>query len=238
MSTVSSTQQSLTRIRVKCLPIKCDLHFRSRDENLDAKDVSTYLCNLFNIVPLKAIMVSYQVKHNEILQQIYTKYVFVDFYWNSNESNRFIIENKALLLQGQTILINISQNVTWEISLQDKSINVMKDSSSSVLMYFICKNENVPEDDEEYNNLIATIKTNDPFDAMEEPPSMGYRDSYEYSFERITKNDNEVKFIKEKREMEEEEKREREEKIAMEEEIEREERYETQLERFKDMDRR
>lgn len=231
MSIVSSSQRPLTRISVKCIVNgDCFTHSGS----FDATHVSTYLSNLLNIDVSKAIKMSYKIKNSETLQEIFTNYVFIDFDWNSNESNRFVLEQKSLLLEGQPVLINISQNESWIVSLQDKSINVMKNSQSSSLMYFINENDIIPEDKEEYSNWVAKTILNEPFDAMEEPPSMGYRDEYVYFFGKITKN-SQKNAIEERMRMEEDEQEmEVEMEVEMEEEMEREERYETQLERFKD----
>ena len=123
-----------------------------------------------------------------------TKYEFFDVLEKDIQENADL-DFWATLLRENQVNIIISENETWNLSLQDKSINLLKDSYSSetthVLPWDHLFNPNLPRKsdtnlpkNEDYNYYAEEWPLINPFCANEEEPGPGYRDAYtSYLFE-------------------------------------------------------
>ena len=178
----------IMRIKIKQIHINKyndPLNIQIGFSGFDSKYLAQYLQNYLKIKPIKALIISYNKLVNDI-DEITNGYCFLDFIWdNSNKENEHALNLKKILISEKEITIPFSSNENWIIKLQSKSVNLLTNSSNSIITYFIDKNFNIPKNDQEYNKLCENIMKSYPFTANEPEPKLGYRDSYINLFVRI-----------------------------------------------------
>ena len=121
-----------------------------------AKHISEKICSYLNVKSKKCLMV-----HNREL------YVYLDITGLRN-LEPIGEEYRNTLLRNETLSIAISESEIWNLCLQSKDINLLKNSSHSTITYFVPRNSNYD------------IYNEEPFTANEEDPPLGYRDAYSH----------------------------------------------------------
>jgi len=127
---------------------------------------------------IKILIANY--KDDPFIQGIkWTTYAFLDIIWNNTTETSKQIQD-ALNSVGVATL-RVSENHTWIITPQDKSVNLLTGTNSSVTTYYV-KNE------EELDNMDINLE---PFYQIDNQPILGYRDQYEHHI-MINENGEEI----------------------------------------------
>lgn len=124
-------------------------------------------------IPHYALEVSYRTDPFNVNESNhFTRYGFVDCTFRNIENLPVSdAEIMLALFRGEHVNIMISPNESWNLYLQNRNINLLRNSTNSITSYII--------NQEEYNRRGSNIIFEpNPFTANEEEPSLGYRDAY------------------------------------------------------------
>ena len=172
---MTTTQSQIIRVRV--CPIYSDgltridrlLKNHGSVLKMHQQYVEELLVQQFRVKIMKSINVYYNndpYAHTDERSQ----YIFVDFEWLPN-TDQTVTELRHQLL-ATNVIMEFHKIHHIRIEIQDKHLNVLRDSTSSILNYH---SNGVPITGELMEELIAV---NEPFTGEEQEPPLGYRDAY------------------------------------------------------------
>ena len=179
----ASTQPIITRIMVKRVRINQNTNtVRGSTSYGDfsaffiGNKIRDYLC----VKPTSALMVNYREDpFDPSNTELFTTYGFVDFTGiDSLDNDGF--EYRQALLGGEEVIISINEHINWVLSLQERTTNLLHNSSSSETAYYFPKEHPLNPRSNIYNsyNDDRIHMFDNPFCAGDEDPRMGYRDAY------------------------------------------------------------
>ena len=91
-----------------------------------------------NIAIIKKIILINHKNESDTINKMSTKAAYVYLEWNNNETS---LKFQDDLKNNEQIIIQISDNIDWEIKMQDSSTNVLHNSTCSITTYYMNKDE-------------------------------------------------------------------------------------------------
>ena len=189
----------MTRIRIKQLPTNSG-QFSLLGEYMGFNGSSgeyfaQYLRDHMGIKSIKVIVLCYRSQFDpfgefvESRENGFSCYTFIDFEWavTTELLDHSAVTFRDQLTQGLSVMIPISPTEIWKISPQNMDQNLLLNTQNSTTTYFVEKNQIIPEDPDEYEQLVHQTFETEPFTGTgtEEEPRMGYRDAYINMFVEI-----------------------------------------------------
>jgi hypothetical protein len=177
------------RIRIKRIPtnhtlMENNIRIYTGYGPFGSRDIANTIRDKLNVKPNASLWVSYRNDpFNVSNSDIYERYGFVDFTGIDNLEDVGLMERRALL-QGESVTIEISPSESWLLSIQDASVNLLRNSECSETCFIFPTNHRlnriISENNNEENLDEETEETIDnPFCAGEISQGLGYRDAYE-----------------------------------------------------------
>jgi hypothetical protein len=174
------TTTNTQRIRIQETFDSCytddDIHFRRTPVGgsfLYEKKIRQILSKEKSIATITKILMATYKDDPFIQGKQWSTYAFLDVIWHDTEEAKRIQE--SLSSEGTTTL-QVSEILDWEIFPQDKSVNLLLGTNSSITSYYVEKEEDV-----NYCKIV------EPFFDKDNQPRLGYRDQYD-QFIRINEN--------------------------------------------------
>jgi len=87
-----------------------------------------------NIAIIKKIILINHKNESDTINKMSTKAAYVYLEWNNNETS---LKFQDDLKNNEQIIIQISDNIDWEITMQDSSTNVLHNSTCSITTYYM-----------------------------------------------------------------------------------------------------
>jgi hypothetical protein len=153
-----------------------DIHFRRSPVGgslLYEKKIRQILSKEKSIATITKILMATYKDDPFVQGKQWSTYAFLDVIWHDTEEAKRIQE--SLSSEGTTTL-QVSDILDWVIFPQNKSVDLLLGTNSSITSYYVEKEEDV--------NYCKFVE---PFFDMDNQPRLGYRDQYD-QFIRINEN--------------------------------------------------
>lgn len=180
--------EEIKRIRIKRIPtdqslMTSPLGIYAGFTRFGSRDIANVIRDRLRVKPKASILVSYRNDPFDLSNtELFEKYGFVDFTGINNLEIVGLLERSALM-RGETVNIVISPSETWLICIQDRNINLLRNSNRSETAHILSRNHPLNPSSSHHNDEYAIenaiIELRNPFAGNDnDEASLEYGDSY------------------------------------------------------------